>query len=267
MKTIDTSNIKDTVKKYYGKIARQTESGCGCSISKSCCGAVDNIPRSIEIHKDLGYSKKDVAEYIEESDPGLGCGNPLTIANLKDGEIVLDLGSGGGLDCYIAAKAVGPKGKVIGIDMTPEMIEKAENRMKKYGLENVEFRLGEIEKMPVDNSSVDVIISNCVINLSPDKPTVFKEAYRVLKQGGRLAISDIVSIAELPEKIKNNNDMYCGCISGTLYSKEIENILIEAGFKNIKIEEKKSSRKLIEKWIPGTGIENYITSAYIMASK
>jgi ubiquinone/menaquinone biosynthesis C-methylase UbiE len=198
---------------------------------------------------------------------GLGCGNPQAIASLQQGETVLDLGSGGGFDCFLASKSVGDTGKVIGVDMTPEMISLARNNAAKGAYKNTEFRLGEIEHLPVADASIDVIISNCVINLSPEKEQVFEEAFRVLKPGGKLAISDVVSSVDLPEEIKNDVLLYAGCVGGASTVEKIESILDKSGFTDIKIEPKHKSKKFIKDWIPGSGIENYILSATIEAVK
>jgi ubiquinone/menaquinone biosynthesis C-methylase UbiE len=198
---------------------------------------------------------------------GLGCGNPQAIAALKPGETVLDLGSGGGFDCFLAARQVGETGWVIGVDMTPEMIRKARDNAKKGGFTNVEFRLGEIERLPVADRSVDAIISNCVINLSPDKSAVFQEAFRVLKPGGRLAIADIVATASLPDDIRNDLALRAGCVGGAVAMDEIETFLREAGFREIHIQPKDQSRDLIREWAPGRSVEDYVISATIEAVK
>jgi ubiquinone/menaquinone biosynthesis C-methylase UbiE len=198
---------------------------------------------------------------------GLGCGNPQAIAALKPGETVLDLGSGGGFDCFLAARQVGEAGWVIGVDMTPEMVRKARVNAKKGGFSNVEFRLGEIEHLPVADRSVDAIISNCVINLSPDKSAVFQEAFRVLKPGGRLAIADIVATASLPDDIRNDLALRAGCVGGAVAMDEIETFLREAGFREIHIQPKDQSRDLIREWAPGRSVEDYVISATIEAVK
>lgn len=198
---------------------------------------------------------------------GLGCGNPRAIAALKPEEVVLDLGSGGGFDAFLAAREVGDRGRVIGVDMTPQMISKARNNADKGEFTNTEFRLGEIEHLPVADGSVDVIISNCVINLSPDKPQVFREAFRVLKAGGRLALSDTVALVELPAELKNDPKLYAGCMAGALLVKDLEEMLVTAGFDQIKITLKDESREFIKDWAPGLGVEDYILSAYIDAVK
>jgi ubiquinone/menaquinone biosynthesis C-methylase UbiE len=198
---------------------------------------------------------------------GLGCGNPQAIAALKPGETVLDLGSGGGFDCFLAAKQVGDTGKVIGVDMTPEMISKARENALKGDYSNVEFRLGEIERIPAADASIDVIISNCVINLSPKKLDVFKEAFRILKPGGRLAISDVVATAQLPLEFKNDLDLLSACVSGAATMAEITEMLQQAGFQNIEIQTKDESRELISHWVPGKNVQDYIVSATIEAIK
>jgi len=198
---------------------------------------------------------------------GLGCGNPQVIASLRAGETVLDLGSGGGFDCFLAAKAVGKSGYVIGVDMTPEMIGKGRKSADKAGYSNVEFRLGEIENLPVADNAVDVIVSNCVINLSPEKGKVFKEAFRVLKRGGRLAISDIVATGELPDFMKQDLAHYTGCMSGASLVNELETILQETGFVDIRIRPRYESKRLVRNWEPGRKIGDYVVSATIVAIK
>lgn len=227
---MEKKQIKKVVKDGYSKIVKQGNS-C-CSPVNSCCDTTDT---SREISKNIGYSKEELNTVPEGSNLGLGCGNPIALASLKEGETVLDLGSGAGFDCFLAANKVGNKGKVIGVDMTPEMIDKARGNARKANYENVEFRLGEIEDLPVADSSVDVIISNCVINLSPDKRKVFKEAFRVLKLGGRLMVSDIVLLDELPGSIKNSIEAYIGCLSGAVMKDEYIESVKAAGFKEVKI--------------------------------
>lgn len=254
--------IKNAVRSNYSKVAISGNS-CGCS--SSCCGPTQTDYKKSSM--DLGYSKEDVDNVPEGANMGLGCGNPKAFASLKKGEVVLDLGSGGGFDCFIAAKEVGETGRVIGIDMTPEMISKARlNAMKGHYL-NVEFRTGEIEHLPVADSTIDVIISNCVINLSTDKRRVFQEAFRVLKRGGRLAISDVVKTAELPEELNQKMEAYTGCVSGASTLLEIENILKKIGFTNIQLTPKDESREFIKNWIQGSNVEDYVQSAIIEALK
>ena len=198
---------------------------------------------------------------------GLGCGNPLAIASLQAGETVLDLGSGAGFDCFLAASAVGPGGQVIGVDMTPEMLRKARNNAAKGGVTNVDFRLGEIEHLPVADQTIDVIISNCVINLSPEKLQVFRETFRVLKPGGRLAISDVVTTAPLPETVQNDLALRTSCVAGASLIDAVEHMLTAVGFTNIRIQPKDNSRAFIRDWVPGSNIEEYLVAAIIEAVK
>jgi arsenite methyltransferase len=219
--------IKEAVKGRYAQLAKQDRKGC----CPSCSGAASSILRT----KGVGYSREDLEHVPEEAVMGLGCGNPIAIAELKEGEIVLDLGSGAGVDAFLAANKVGPTGRVIGVDMTEEMVGKARSIARDYGYRNVEFRLGEIEKLPVEDGSVDAIISNCVINLSPDKSRVFREAYRALKRGGRLTVSDIVSEGAIPDEIKNDASAWTGCIAGALERQEYLEKIKKAGFADIQI--------------------------------
>ena len=222
--------IKKVVRKSYAEIAKQ-QSSC-CAPVDSCCGSKDLAQ---DISKKIGYSEEDIKTVPEGANLGLGCGNPVALASLKEGETVLDLGSGAGFDCFLAADKVGKNGRVIGIDMTPEMVEKARENAEKGKYENVEFRLGEIENLPAADSSVDIIISNCVINLAPDKNNVFMEAFRVLKPGGRLMISDIVLLKELPDSIKSSIEAYVGCVSGAVMKDKYIGAIKEAGFKEVRI--------------------------------
>jgi ubiquinone/menaquinone biosynthesis C-methylase UbiE len=215
----------------------------------------------------LGYSHQDLASVPQGADMGLGCGNPRAIAALRRGEMVLDLGSGGGFDAFLAAREVGDNGRVIGVDMTPEMLSKARRNAAQGRFGNVEFRLGEIENLPVADASVDVIISNCVINLSPDKPRVFREAWRVLKPGGRLAISDVVASTELPASMRDDPYLHSACVAGASLIGDLETWLAEAGFVEIRIRPKDESRNFIKDWVPGSGVENYVLSATIEAIK
>jgi SAM-dependent methyltransferase len=215
----------------------------------------------------LGYSPDDVSSVPEGANMGLGCGNPQAIASLQPGETVLDLGSGGGFDCFLAAKAVGPRGRVIGVDMTPEMVGKARHNAEKAGVGHVEFRLGEIEHLPVADGTIDVIMSNCVINLSPEKEQVFREAWRVLKPGGRLAISDIVATADLAESMKNDPTLYAGCMAGAAVIDEIESLLAQVGFDAIRIRPQDGSRAVIREWAPEHDVTDVLVSATIEAVK
>ena len=215
----------------------------------------------------LGYSHRDLAAVPEGADMGLGCGNLRAIAGLKPGEVVLDLGSGGGFDAFLAAREVGESGRVIGVDMTPEMLSKAQRNAAQGRFSNVEFRLGEIENLPLADASVDVIISNCVINLSPDKPRVFREAWRVLTPGGRLAISDVVASTELPASMRDDPYLHSACVAGASLVEELETWLADAGFAEVRIRPKDESRQFIKDWVPGSGVEDYILSATIEAIK
>ena len=223
--------IGKAVRERYGDIAKQGSSCCGPV--KSCCGSTDLVQ---DISKNIGYSREELNAVPEGANLGLGCGNPVALASLKAGEMVLDLGSGAGFDCFLAANQVGKKGKVIGVDMTAEMLERARENARKGNFGNVEFRLGEIENLPVGDNQVDIIISNCVINLSPNKERVFKEAFRVLRPGGRLMVSDIVLLKELPKEIKNSVAAYISCIAGATTKKEYLRKIQAAGFKETKVQ-------------------------------
>jgi len=224
------AEIKKTVRENYAQIAQKKD--CCCGPSTSCCGGA-SVAESIS--RNIGYEEGDLTSVPEGANLGLGCGNPVALASLSKGETVLDLGAGAGFDCFLAANRVGEKGKVIGVDMTPEMIDKARENARKGGYENVEFRLGEIENLPVADNSVDALISNCVINLSPDKPRVFGEAFRVLKPGGRLMVSDITLLKELPDFIRESIAAYVGCISGALIRDEYLKVIKDAGFQEVEI--------------------------------
>lgn len=220
--------MKNIVREGYSKIA---EKGCGCGCTAK------------KISGEIGYSKEEINS-VPEANLGLGCGNPVALSTMKEGDVVLDLGSGAGFDCFLAAKRVGEKGKVIGVDMTEKMIFKAERNAEKYGFKNVKFKLGEIENLPIEDSSVDIIISNCVINLSPDKEKVFKEAYRVLKNNGKMYVSDIVLLGDLTKEQKSSNELLCGCVAGAVKKEKYLEIIKNTGFK-IKIlsEDKEISKK------------------------
>ena len=253
-----TDEVRSIVREHYGKVA-ETSGRVGCA--PGCCGAQPTSSQA------LGYSSDELAAAPEGADMGLGCGNPQAIAALKVGETVLDLGSGGGFDAFLAARQVGSSGTVIGVDMTPQMVSKARDNARKIGARNVDFRLGEIERLPVADGSVDVIISNCVINLSPSKPDVFREAFRVLRAGGRLAISDVVALAPVPAQFRTSAAALSGCIGGAADRAELEAMLAEAGFEDVRIVPRAESRTFIENWMPGTGIEDIIASATIEATK
>jgi arsenite methyltransferase len=265
---MDKENAKKNVKESYGKIAREQQSGCGCGCNNKS-----------EFAESIGYTKDELNVIPNEANLGLGCGNPLIFANLKKGDYVLDLGSGAGMDCFIASNKVGEKGKVIGIDMTPDMIEKAQKNAKKNNVKNVEFRLGEIEHMPVDDNLIDIVISNCVINLSTDKQKVFKEIYRVLKHGGKIAISDIALLKPLPQKIKKSMEAYVGCVSGAMLIDEYKKLVMGSGLKNVKVTIKGSSscikpdtndpigRAMLDGLSENESLENYVVSVYVEAYK
>lgn len=261
MASRESDLVREQVRSRYAEIAKTSDSCC----SSSCC-----TPASLgdgSLSNRMGYSEDELATVPDGSNMGLGCGNPQLIAALQPGEVVLDLGSGGGFDCFLAARQVGADGRVIGVDMTPEMIAKARENARKSEFENVEFRLGEIEHLPVADSSIDIIISNCVINLSPAKEQVFREAYRVLRADGRLVVSDVVAISTIPENIKRNIDAHCGCVAGAVEVAKIEQMLRRAGFVKISVEVQESSDLLIRDWFPGSGVENHVRSAAITAYK
>jgi SAM-dependent methyltransferase len=250
--------LRAVVREQYARIAN-TPSGSCCGTG--CCGVNPNASSA------LGYTEAELAAVPDGANLGLGCGNPQAIASLEPGESVLDLGAGGGFDCFLAAKQVGPTGHVIGVDMTPDMVSKARLNAAKMEARNVEFRLGEIEHLPVADGTIDVILSNCVINLSPDKAAVFRDAFRVLRSGGRLAISDVVQTAALPEKLKSEIAALTGCIAGAASVEELRLLLETAGFQEIRIEIREESRRFISEWIPGSGAEQYVASATIEARK
>ncbi len=220
--------IKKSVRDRYGKIAKKA--GSCCLPSASCCGGENTVKK---IGKGIGYSTEDLKSVPEGANLGLGCGNPIALASLHEGETVVDLGSGAGIDCFLAAKQVGKNGQVIGVDMTPEMLDKARENARKDGYQNVEFRLGEIENLPVADNIADIIISNCVINLAPDKERVFREAFRVLKPGGRLMVSDIVLLRELPTVVRNSVEAYVGCLAGAVMKSDYMDSIRTAGFQEV----------------------------------
>jgi SAM-dependent methyltransferase len=259
--------IRQNVRNSYSEVAQADNDGGCCGEQASCCGVSSDAAINTLVSTRLGYSTEDLESVPRGADMGLGCGNPRAIAGIQPGETVLDLGSGGGFDCFLAAGETGDSGHVIGIDMTPAMISKARDNADRGNYDNVEFRLGEIENLPVANDSVDVIISNCVINLSPDKKRVFNEAYRVLKKGGRLAISDVVASTELPQAIRDDLQLYSGCMAGASQVNELEQILADSGFTDIRIAPKDESREFIKDWAPGRGVEDYVVSATIEAVK
>ena len=280
MKNLDASEIRDYVRERYGAIAEQddaTAAGCcgpaetsakagGCGSGADgggCCGAA----RTESYSETLGYSAADVASVPAGADLGLGCGNPVALASIKPGETVLDLGSGAGFDCLLAAQQLKGTGRVIGVDMTPPMISKARRNAAEAGFANVEFRLGEIEHLPVADATVDLIISNCVINLSPEKAQVFREAFRVLKPGGRLAISDVVATKPVPPALRVKLQAIGACVAGAALISDLETMLKEAGFARIEIQSRESSRQAIAQWTEDAGVADFVVSAYLTAYK
>ncbi len=278
---MEASAIREVVRGTYGRYAQESQdtgffpssccsskkkpTGGSCCSSGSCSGVVGN---SKEYAAQLGYTPEDVElAAASGANLGLGCGNPTAIATLQAGEVVLDLGSGAGFDCFLAAKKVGPEGRVIGVDMTPEMIELARKNAAKHGYTNVTFELGQIEALPLPDNSVDVVISNCVINLSPDKQRVLAEAARVLKPGGRFVVSDVIATREIPEHIRKDLALYTGCMAGATPVTNLEKMMQDAGFGSIRIEPKADSRSYIGRWAPDSHVEDYVASAIIFAYK
>lgn len=261
--------IRAAVRASYGRVAEKGGKNgcCAPAAEESSCCAPASAPTAEVKSARIGYSEDEMKAVPEGANLGLGCGNPQAIAALKPGETVLDLGAGAGFDAFLAARQVGPAGRVIGVDMTHEMLAKARANALKGGFGNVEFRLGEIENLPLADSSVNVVISNCVINLSPDKTRVFAEAFRVLKPGGRVAVSDVVRTAEFPADIAADSDLRCGCVSGAATVGEVEGWLRAAGFESISVAVKEESREAIADWAPGRGVERYVASAVIEAVK
>jgi len=258
---------RQQVRSAYAEVANASNEGDACGIESSCCGVSDDAAINTLISTRLGYSEADLEFVPDGADMGLGCGNPRAIASLQAGEVVVDLGSGGGFDCFLAAQEVGHSGQVIGIDMTPDMLSKARANASKGKFANVEFRLGEIENLPVANDTADVIISNCVINLSPDKTQVFKETLRILKPGGRLAISDVVATVELPEEMRNDPMLVAGCMGNASLIDDLIEMIKAAGFDDIRIEPKDESKQFIRDWAPDHNVTDYVVSASIEAVK
>jgi arsenite methyltransferase len=260
-------SVRQQVRNAYNAVAEASDSGACCGEASGCCGVSDDVQINRLISTRMGYSQADLDSVPQGADMGLGCGNPRAIASLKPGDVVLDLGSGGGFDAFLAAQEVGPRGRVIGVDMTSAMISKARSNASKANFDNVEFRLGEIEYLPVADASIDVIISNCVLNLSPEKARVLGESFRVLKRGGRLAISDVVASAELPDDMKNDPYLHSACVAGASLVDELAALLEDAGFTSISIRPKDESREFIRDWVPGRNVAEYVVSATIEAVK
>jgi arsenite methyltransferase len=260
---MDDLQIKEMVRARYGGLAAASEASC-CAPSSSCCGPETT---SHDKARRMGYSEAELAAVPEGANLGLGCGNPQAIADMQRGEVVVDLGSGAGFDCFLAGRQVGDAGQVIGVDMTHEMLKKARDNAARIGAGNVEFRLGELEHLPIADNTADVVISNCVINLVPDKAQVFREALRVLKPGGRLAVSDVINVAPLPAELRADPALLCGCVAGAAPAERIEAWLSEAGFVFIRVTPNFESREMVENWASGRGVENYIASAMVEARK
>ena len=270
MSQTTNDDIRTAVRETYSAIALSDAGGCcaPAGASGASCGAPDPETTLVQIgSRQLGYSDDDLSAVPDGADLGLGCGNPGAIAAMRPGETVLDLGSGAGFDAFLSARAVGATGRVIGVDMTPAMVSKARANAEQGDYANVEFRLGEIEHLPVADGTVDVIISNCVINLSPDKSAVFRDSYRVLKPGGRLAISDVVATADLPDEVAGDLALYSGCMAGASLVADLEAMMAAAGFEDIRIAPKDESKAFIEQWAPGRSITDYVVSATIEAVK
>lgn len=255
MQAPTADDTRSIVRDHYAKVSRG-ETGC----APGCCAT---MPADQSLM--LGYSDDDLRAVPDGADMGLGCGNPNALASLKPGETVLDLGAGGGFDCFLAARAVGPTGRVIGVDMTADMVALARANARKLGTTNVDFRLGEIEHLPVADASIDAILSNCVINLSPEKQAVFDDAFRVLRVGGRLAISDIVAIAPMPDALARDAAAVCGCIGGAAPLEAVKAMLMKAGFKSIEIAIAPNSAAIVDSWMPG--VSKYIASVSIEARR
>ncbi|WP_144928105.1 arsenite methyltransferase [Halorubrum salsamenti] len=264
----DPEETREMVRKRYGTIASDSQDCCGdvgidTTDDDGCCDGDADVTGS----ERLGYDADDVASVAEGADLGLGCGNPKAFAEMTPGETVLDLGSGAGFDCFLAAEEVGPDGDVIGVDMTPEMVSKARENVAKNDADNVEFRLGEISHLPVADATVDVVISNCVVNLAPEKQRVFDDAYRVLEPGGRVAISDVVQTAPFPEDVKMDPDSLTGCVAGASTVDALESMLDSAGFEAIEIAPKDESTEFISDWDADRDLSDYLVSATIEARK
>ena len=272
---LGSADRRRIVRERYADIATDDSKGCAPAESNNCCSGESGV--SVEstepdawgddLSRQIGYSDEELETVEPGANLGLGCGNPTALASLESGDTVVDLGSGAGFDCFLAAQEVGPEGRVIGVDMTPEMVEKARANADANDADNVEFRLGEIEHLPVADASVDVILSNCVVNLSPDKPSVFAEAFRVLRPGGRLAISDVVQTAQLPADVAMDPDSLAGCVAGAATIDDLETMLAEAGFTDVAIEPKEDSEEFIREWDDERDLSEYIVSATIEGRK
>ncbi|MFC6989005.1 arsenite methyltransferase [Haloplanus sp. GCM10025708] len=265
---LDPATQRRVVRERYARIATETEAESSRSSSDECCtDGASATEGTAETAAQLGYSTADVESVEGEANLGLGCGNPQALASISNGETVLDLGSGAGFDCFLAAQGVGEAGQVIGVDMTPEMVEKARANADENESENVEFRLGEIEHLPVGDDSTDVVISNCVVNLSPNKPQVFREAFRVLRSGGRLAISDLVMTADVPEGVRADPDSVVSCVAGAATIDRLREMLTDAGFEQVEISPKDDSDRFIREWDDEYDVSEFLVSASITGRK
>jgi SAM-dependent methyltransferase len=268
---MDEAEIKEMVRARYGSIAAAgtaapADGGGGGPVVASCCGPALTSRLDAKARQ-MGYSETQLASVPEGANLGLGCGNPQAIAAMQPGDTIIDLGSGAGFDCFLAAHQVGPAGHVIGVDMTHEMLKKGRDNAARIGAANVEFRLGELEHLPVADNTADAVISNCVINLVPDKAQVFREAFRVLKPGGRLAVSDIVGTAPLPAELQSDPALLCGCVAGAAPAESVTGWLAAAGFVDVRVTPRPESRELIATWAPGRGVEDHVVSAIVEARK
>jgi SAM-dependent methyltransferase len=266
MDSNQNKKIRKQVSNHYARVAGKGANACR-GVRGACCGQPSIEISDSDLALGIGYTARQIGQVPDHANLGLGCGNPLVIAGLSEGETVLDLGCGAGFDSLLAARQVGDKGQVIGVDLTEEMIEKARENARLGGFSNVEFRFGEIESLPLPDNSVDVVMSNCVINLSPEKDRVFAEAFRVLRPGGRLGIFDVVATAPLPDELKKDLSAYVGCVAGAALVSELKDIIAAAGFERIRIDLKEKSREFIKGWMPGTGAEKYVVSAAITGVK
>ncbi len=267
MQGVNNDEIRRVVRQHYARVAKQGDSCCAPGDAGACCNPMASSDDANCISSHLTYSESDIKGIPEGANLGLSCGNPVSLAAVEPKDTVLDLGSGSGIDCFIAARLVGASGLVIGVDMTSEMIFRARQIAEQNNYTNVEFRLGELENLPVADESVNVIISNCVINLSPDKPRVFREAMRVLKPGGRLAISDMISLVRLPQEIRNDPALYCGCIGGALFMSDLEGMLEKADFASVTIKTKGESVQPLHAPVTRDNFRDYVVPATIQALK